>query len=214
MSIATASGRPHRLVLYGVSWPEYTRMLRAFAERPGHHMTYDRGVLEIMSPLFEHEIDVDLLGRFVVVLTEELDLPLQAGRCTTFRRRSMRRGLEADHSWWIAHAPQMRGKRTIDLRVDPPPDLVIEVYVSRRAINRMAIYARLRVPEVWVIVKTTLTFQVLQPDGKYAEQAHSVAFPQFAAADLMAYLALRGQYDENEVVRRFRAFVRQRLGKP
>src|SRR5207249_86588 len=108
-------------------WNEYSRMLRFFAERPGYRLTYDRGTLEIMSPLFEHEFGADLLGRFVVVLTEEMGLPLQAGRSTTFRSRRMRRGLEADHSWWIAHALQIRGKRRIDLRVDPPPDLAIEV---------------------------------------------------------------------------------------
>lgn len=214
MSIAPITRRPPRLVLYGVSWQEYTRMLRAFAERSGYRLTYDRGVLEIMSPLFEHEVDVDLLGRFVVVLTEEMDLPLQAGRSTTLRRRRMHRGLEADHSWWIAHAPQMRGKRQIDLRVDPPPDLAVEVEVTHRAINRMAIYARLRVPEVWIVAKATLTFQVLQANGNYVEQTHSLAFPLFTPADLMTYMALRSQHDENEIVRRFRAHVRQRLGKP
>jgi Uma2 family endonuclease len=189
-------------------------MLRAFEERPGFRLTYDRGTLEIMSPLFEHEVDIDLLGRFVVVLTEELGLPIQAGRSTTFRRRRMRRGLEPDHSWWIAHAQQMRGKRRIDLRVDPPPDLAIEVDVTRRTLNRMSIYARLRVPEVWRLNAQGLTFQVLQPNGRYAEQTHSLSFPLFNPADLMAYVALRSQHDENEVVRRFRAFVRQRLAPP
>jgi Uma2 family endonuclease len=197
--------------LYGVSWREYTRMLRAFADRPGFRLTYDRGTLEIMSPLFEHEIDADLLGRFVVVLTEELGMPIQAGRSTTFRRRKMRRGLEPDHSWWVAHAADVRGKRRIDLRVDPPPDLAIEIDVTHRPIDRMAIYARLGVPEVWRLDAKGLTFHVMQPDGRYAEQAHSLSFPQFAPADLTTHLALRSQHDENEVVRRFRAFVRQRL---
>jgi Uma2 family endonuclease len=211
MSAPTSSTRPQRLVLHGVSWHEYTRMLRAFAERPGYRLTYDRGTLEIMSPLFEHEVNADLLGRFVVVLTEELGLPLQAGRSTTFRRRRMRRGLEPDHSWWIAHAPQMLGKRVIDLRVDPPPDLALEVDVTRRSLDRMSIYARLAVPEVWRLDAQGLTFQVLQANGRYAEQTHSLAFPLFTPADLMASVALRTQYDENEVVRRFRVFVRQRL---
>jgi Uma2 family endonuclease len=200
--------------MYGVSWREYTRMLRAFAERPGYRLTYDRGTLEIMSPLFAHEFGADLLGRFVVVLTEELGLPIQAARSTTFRRRRMRRGLEADHSWWIAHAAQIRGKERIDLRVDPPPDLAIEVDLTRRSIDRMGIYARLRVPEVWRKDASGLTFNVLQADGRYAEQSHSLAFPQFTPSDLTAHLALRKLCDENEVVRQFREFVRQRLTNP
>jgi Uma2 family endonuclease len=211
MSAAPSSTRPQRLVLHGVSWREYTRMLRAFAERPGFRLTYDRGTLEIMSPLFEHGVDADLLGRFVVVLTEELGLPLQAGRSTTFRRRRMRRGLEPDHSWWIAHAPQMLGRRRVDLRVDPPPDLALEVDVTHRSLDRMSIYARLGVPEVWRLDARGLTFHALQTNGRYAEQTHSPTFPLFTPADLMGYVALRSQHDENEVVRQFRVFVRQRL---
>lgn len=211
MMAAISSTRPQRLVLHGVSWREYTRMLRAFAERPGFRLTYDRGTLEIMSPLHEHESDADLLGRFVVVLTEEIGLPIKAGRSTTFRRRRMRRGLEPDHSWWIAREPQVRGKRRIDLRVDPPPDLAVEVDVTHRSLDRMSIYARLGVPEVWRLDAKGLTFQALQPNGRYAEQTHSLTFPLFTPVDLMTYLALRTQRDENDVVRQFRVFVRQRL---
>jgi Uma2 family endonuclease len=211
MAAPATTSRPQRLVLYGVSWREYTRMLRAFAERPGYRLTYDRGTLEIMSPLHEHESDIAMLGRFVVVLTEELALPIKAGRSTTFRRRQMRRGLEPDNSWWIAREPQVRGKRRIDLRVDPPPDLALEVDVTRRTLNRMSIYARLRVPEVWRLNARGLTFQTLQANGRYAEQTHSLTFPLFTPADLMAFMGLRSQHDENEVVRQFRVFVRQRL---
>ncbi len=212
MSTVSSSPRPQRLVLYGVSWDEYTRMLHAFVDRPGFRLTYDRGTLEIMSPLHEHESNAEMLGRLVVALTEELGLPIKAGRSTTFRRRRMRRGLEPDHSWWIAHELQVRGKQRIDLRVDPPPDLAVEIEVTRRLLNRMSIYARLGVPEVWRLdARRGLTFQVLQPNGRYAEQTHSLSFPLFTPADLASHLTLRTQYDENEVVRRFRDFVRQRL---
>ncbi len=211
MSTVPTRPRPQRLVLHGVSWNEYTQMLRAFAERPGYRLTYDRGTLEIMSPLFEHEADAHLLGRFIDVLTEEMSLPVVAGRSTTFRMRKVQRGLEPDHSWWIASAAAVLGKRRINLHVDPPPDLALEVDVTRRTIKRMPLYARLRVPEVWRLAAHGLTFNVLQPDGKYAEQTHSLAFPSLTPADLTPFLALRSQYDDNEVVRQFRAFVRQRL---
>jgi Uma2 family endonuclease len=212
MSMTSSTTRTQRLVLRGVGWREYTRMLHAFAARPGFRLTYDRGLLEMMSPLHEHESDADLLGRFVVVLTEELGLPIKAGRSTTLRRRCPRRGPAPDHSWWSAREAQVRGKRRIDLRVDPPPDLAVEVDVTHHSIDRMSIYARLRVPEVWRFDARGLTFHVLHADGRYAEQTHSLSFPTFTPADLMGYLGLRSQHDENEVVRQFRAFVRQRLG--
>jgi Uma2 family endonuclease len=86
-----------RLVLTGIDWRTYTRLLRIFAETPSVRLAYDRGELEMMSPLPEHESDADMLGRFVVVLTEEMRLPIKAGRSTTLRRRRRQRGLEPDN---------------------------------------------------------------------------------------------------------------------
>src|SRR4029077_15203920 len=96
--------RPRRrsLVLHGIDWRTYTRLLRAFGDHSGVRMTYDRGELEIMAPLLRHDTPADLLGRFVVVLTEELGLGIRAGGSTTLRRRRRRRGLEPDRCWWIA----------------------------------------------------------------------------------------------------------------
>ncbi len=103
---------PDRLVLAGVDWHTYTRLLHVFAERPSIRLTYDRGDLEIMSPLPEHESDADMLGRFVVVLTEELALPIKAGRSTTFRRRRLRRGLEPDNSYCDVSTYELTRRRT------------------------------------------------------------------------------------------------------
>jgi hypothetical protein len=81
--------------------------------------------------------------------------------------------------------------------------LAIEVDVTHRSIKRMPIYATLRVPEVWRVTAGNLTFNVLQPDGQYLEQTHSLAFPQFTPADLLVFLPMRSLHDENEVVRQF-----------
>jgi Uma2 family endonuclease len=200
-----------RLVLDDVDWRTYTRLLRTFAERRSIRLTYDRGRLEIMSPLHEHESDTDMLGRFVVVLTEELGLPIKAGRSTTFRKRKKQRGLEPDNSYWIANEPSVRGKRRIDLDVDPAPDLAMEIDATSSSLNRMEIYAALQVPEVWRIDNETLSFQVLGSDGKYHEVKESRSFPGLKPSDLVPFLALRDQMDENAVVREFRAWVRQRI---
>jgi Uma2 family endonuclease len=200
---------PNRMVLEGIDWRTYRRLSRAFAERPGIRLTYDRGALEIMSPLFEHEVYADLLGRFVVALTEELGLPIQAARSTTLRRRRKRRGLEPDHSWWIAHARQMQGRMDLDLRHDPPPDLAIEVDVTHGSLDRMSIYAALGVPEVWRFADNQLTFHVLK--GKNYAEGASPTFPGLKGTDLLPFLALRANTDENDVVRQFRAWVRQRI---
>jgi Uma2 family endonuclease len=199
-----------RLLLDGVDWRTYLRLLHAFAERPGIRLTYDRGRLEIMSPRLDHERDADFLGRLAVTLTEELGLPIMAGGSTTLRRRRKRRGLEPDRCYWIANEPRMRGKRQLDLRTDPSPDLAIETDVTSSSLDRMGIYAALGVPEVWRLDDQGLTFQVLGANRQYAPASRSLSFPLVTPADLTGFLALRGQMDENAVVRQFRAVVRQR----
>src|SRR5262249_46025463 len=158
------------------------------------------GELEITLPLYEHESDGRLLGRLVGVLTEELGLPLKSGGTVTIRRRRQRRGLEPDEGFWIANAHRMAGHRRLDLRVDPPPDLAIEVDATRSSLNRMSIYANLGVPEVWRLRDGVLTFYRLS-SGAYTVTSNSISFPFLTAADLLPFLqqAIQAQ-DENAVV--------------
>lgn len=208
---AVKSPAAGRLLLEGIDWPTYTRLLHAFAERPSIRLTYDRGRLEIMSPLRKHEGLADLLGRFVVVLTEEFGLPLASGRSTTYRRRRQKRGLEPDNSYWIANEKRVRGKEHIDLAKDPPPDLAHEIDVTKSSLNRMAIYAALQVPEVWRADKGKLSFHILAANGKNQESETSLAFPGLRPNDLQTFLRQIGQMDDNALVKKFRDWVRQRI---
>lgn len=199
------------LLLSNVDWPMYSRLLRVFAERPGIRLTYDRGELEIMSPSLEHDDDAEFLGDLVLALTEELSLPLKRGGSVTMRRRARRRGIEADRCFWIANAHRMAGRRRLDLRTDPPPDLAIEVDVSHSSLDRLGIYARLGVPEVWRLEGDTLTFYVLGGDGRYASAAASRSFPLVGPADLLPFVQQARQAgDQNAILRQFRQWVRQR----
>jgi Uma2 family endonuclease len=127
------------------------------------------------------------------------------------RRRSRRRGIEADECFWIANAHRMAGRRRIDLRKDPPPDLAIEVDVTHSSMNRLGIYAALGVPEVWRLDTTGLTVHVLGADGKYTTASHSKSLPLVTASDLMGFLQqARQSGDSNAVIRQFRAWIEQR----
>src|SRR5207302_2210333 len=207
------SSSEQRLTLYGVSWHEYSRMLRAFAERPAMRLTYDRGVLEFTTISLEHESLVRFFNLLILALTLELGLPLKGGGSTTFRRRRHRRGLEPDECYWINNEPLVRGKDKIDLRRDPPPDLALEVDISYSTLDRMAIYAALQVPEIWRYDGHALTFYVLAPDGHYGAAAQSKAMPQVASADLIGLLALRAAIDENALFRQSQAWAQQRFGR-
>jgi Uma2 family endonuclease len=209
-TVAIPAAQPP-VVLYDIEWKTYTMLLRVF-DRSGRRfrLTYDRGTLEIMSPLWAHEAQASLLGRFIDVLTEELNLPCRLGGSVTLRRRKKQRGLEPDNCYWIASTPLLRGKRHLDLRVDPPPDLAVEVDVTSSVMNRIGIYSALGVPEIWRLSTGGIAFHILA-SGKYQVRSNSLSFPQLASADLVPFLAQWGQDDDTTIVRRFREWVKQQL---
>lgn len=212
--MATVSAQPaagQRLLVDNVDWRDYSRLLRIFAEHPSIRMAYDRGRLEIFRSLPEHEIDGTFLDHLIHTLTEELRLPIQSGGSTTLRRRRRQRGIDPYRCYWIANEAAMRGKRTLDLRIDPPPDLVLEVGTTNSSLNRMGIYAALSVPEVWRFDYPTLAFHVLGANRKYNPVTHSLSFPLVTPADLMCLLPLRATQDDNSLVRQFRAWIGERM---
>src|SRR5262249_33632093 len=157
-----------------------------------------------------HDDHGRFLGQLVHVLTEELHMPLKSGGSTTMRRQLYERGIEADESFWIANAERMKGRRRLELRRDPPPELAIEVDVRRSCLDRLAIYAALRVPEVWRLEGDDLHFYVLGPKGKYELAEHSQSFPLIIPSMLLGFLhKARKAGDENPVIRAFRSWVRK-----
>jgi len=196
-------------VLHDIDWRLYSRLLRAFEIRRVR-LTYDRGTLEIVSPEFQHESLVHRLSACINVLTEELNLPVRGGGSVTLRRRRYQRGVDPDSCFWIGSVQRMLGRQDLDLRSDPPPDLVVEVDVPNRLLNRMSIFAALGVPEVWRLSADELICNVLVA-GRYQVRAHSVAFSRLASADLAPFLDQQGQTDDTSIVRQFREWVRQKL---
>jgi Uma2 family endonuclease len=207
MSTIPAPPPGQRLLLSGIDWRTYRRLLRIFDGRPGLRITYDRGALEIMTTSPQHEHYRRLLGRFIEALTEELAMPLAGYGSMTFRR-PRRRGLEPDQCYWVTHEAQMRGRDAIDFAY-PPPDLVVEIDITSSSLDRLGAYASLRVPEVWRYDGGNFAFLTLQPGGTYVEAANSRAFPWLRSTDVAGFLALRGQLDETALLRQFRAWVRQ-----
>jgi len=200
------------VVLEDIDWRTYSRLLRVFAERRRVRLTYDRGRLEIMSPTLEHDDEAWLLGQLVVIMAEEFGLPLKGAKSTTLRRQLRKRGIEADECFWIANAHRMQGKRRLNLRTDPPPDLTIEVDVSHSSLDRLAIYATLGVPEVWRLDGDDLVFYVLGTK-KYAVAAQSRSFAPVTPSDLVRFLQQSRQAgDQIPVLSDFRTWIRQQRG--
>jgi Uma2 family endonuclease len=193
----------------------YTKLLKVFAEKRGVRLTYDRGDLEIMAPSYEHDNDGWVLGQFVYILADVLNLTLNAGVSTTLRRKLKRKGIEPDQCFWIASAAAMAGVRQLNLRQHPPPDLAIEIDVSRSSLPRFGIYAALKVPELWRLDGDELKFFALGADKKYTETANSLSFPLVTPVDLLAHLQqARTTADMIVFLRGFRAWAQQRAANP
>ncbi len=199
-----------RFVLRGLDWDAYEAIREALRDHPAR-LTFDGKDLELMSPSPIHETYSSLFGALLRALALEFDIEVRGGRSTTFRRRSVGGGLEPDDCYWIASEPAVWGKAEIDLAVDPPPELAIEIEISRSAVDRLDIYARLKVPEVWRFDGESLCIHQLQPDGTYVEGDASDCFPFLRANDLVPYLRLDPEIGETSRIRKFIRALRQRF---
>jgi Uma2 family endonuclease len=207
---------PGRTALIGdVEWSDYLALcgLRDH-ERIGLRLSFDQGRLEIMSPSFRHEKAGFHLAQMVVVLVEELELPMMAGGSTTFQKEELERGLEPDACFYIGNAAAVQDREEIDLSRDPPPDLAIEIDVSNSSLPKVPIYAALGVPEVWRVRGAHIEFLVRQEDGSYCAFERSLAFPRVRSSDLVQFLAMVPGRNDRERISRFRAWVRQTIVPP
>ncbi len=172
-----------------VAWETYERLLADDEERRIPRLTYDRGVLEAVSPSLPHDEDALTITRLVDIVAANLGVPIRSVGGTTFRRRDLERGFEADASFYIQRAPAIRGRRQVDLSVDPPPDLVLEMEVSRSAVDKLGVFAAMGVPEVWRSDGQRVTILLLEGEG-YRESASSLSLPALTAKQAAAFLAL------------------------
>ncbi len=147
-----------KLILQGVSWDFYERVLEEFAHSNALHFAYDDGFLEVEVPLAKHEIPNRILQNLVSTICIEKEIDVINAGSTTFLQRAKAKGIEPDTCFYIQNESKIRGKLDIDLTTDPPSDLVIEVDITSPSLNKMLIYAALGVSEVWLTNAKRLNF--------------------------------------------------------
>jgi Uma2 family endonuclease len=184
------------VVWRGLTWRNYSAMLRMKGDRTNPKMVYLDGSLWLMSPVFLHDYLKVRSGAFVQEVVAGLGIRHVASGSTTFRLGKKRGGFEPDQSYYFANAPRLRNRREIDLNLDPPPDLVIEIVYTHAAKATIATCQRLGVPEMWIVDETSLRFLVLQPDGRYLETATSAAFPFLPSEEIYDWLSKSAEDDD------------------
>lgn len=202
--VLTAREAESRFV-FPADWATYEKLLDALEGR-GIRLAYDRGMLELMSPSFDHERGKKTLGALLESAMVALGLDFQAGGSTTFREEALDRGIEPDECYWVRHLPAKSGRWTQG--EDPYPDLALEVEMSRSALDRLGIYAALGVSEVWrLTAEGRLECHLLGPDGYETSDASRV-LPELSLADLERFVQLGQERNLGAVLREFRAEFR------
>jgi Uma2 family endonuclease len=199
----------NKVQLKNISWQMYETILEEMGEGYAARLAYNKGTLEIRMPLPKHERAKSMIGDLVKVLLEELDIDCEPLGSTTFKREDMDSGVEPDECFYIQNAAAIRGKDRIDLTIEPPPDLAIEI--DNTSPTSLSSYQALSVPELWRYNGRVLQINVLQY-GKYVETKISPNFPAFPLVEVIPqYLEQSKAIGRNATIKAFRNWVRERL---
>ena len=172
------------LVIQQFSWDDYERLVEELQEQGLHvRVSYDRGRLEIMSPLPEHEKYGRFIDDLVRAFADIHKLKLEKFGSATWKRQKLDRGVEPDCCYYVANAGRVIGKRKFDLEIDPPPDIVVEIDITNESLSKFSIYAALSVPEIWLYDGKKFQFYELA-GGKYREASETPSFPGLTPAML------------------------------
>jgi len=190
--LADAAHSDQRIVIRRVGSDVYQCLSAAIGDGQHVRLAYDGKDLELMTTGHLHEWYKELLGQFVTVVTLALGIDREKTGETTWDTEDAKRGLQADLSYYF-DVEKLRAARDAFARKSknpadyPSPDLAIEIDLSAPEIDRQAIYAALRVVEVWRFDGATIVIEHLQADGSYA-RSESSRFLMIGAGDVRRWL--------------------------
>ena len=212
LTIAPAFTGDQRITIRGLNWEIYDRLSDAIGTRQSIYLAYDGKDLEIMTKGLFHEDYKERLGKLIAAVTAILGIRRRTLGATTWKRPEIARGLEADQCYYftpekIAADAAARARKSEDIADYPNPDLAVEIDLSRSEIDRPAIYAALRVPEIWRFDGESVVIEHLGPDGKYFPVESSQFLP-VTAADILRWLVQEDSSDELEYERRLAEWAR------
>ncbi|HBB34378.1 MAG TPA: hypothetical protein DDZ80_25385 [Cyanobacteria bacterium UBA8803] len=199
----------HQLLFEDVSWQQLENILRELGESRAAKLSYSNGRLEIMVPLPEHEKAKEIIGDMVKILLSERGINYESLGSTTLKNERMTQAVEPDTCFYIQNQAAVIGKNRLDLSVDPPPDLAIEIDVTYR--TQLDNYRVLGVPELWRYSHQGLEINVLQ-GGQYVESDSSPTFPGIPIIELVNRYIQQSQVSGgSQAIQAFRTWIRENL---
>jgi Uma2 family endonuclease len=198
-----------QLLLEDVSWQQFENILTELGEHRATRVSYSHGYLEIMVPLPEHEKAKEMIGDTIKILLDRLNIDYDSLGSTTLQSERMTQGVEPDACFYIQNQALVLGKNRLDMDIDPPPDLAVEIDLTSR--TPLENYRLLGVPELWRYGKQGLQIEVLQ-DGKYIRADSSPTFPNLPIADLINRCVQQSQIvGSSQAIRSFKQWVKDNL---
>jgi Uma2 family endonuclease len=194
---SVTAGGERRFVIHGVPWWTYVALRDALGDHGGLKLTYLEGTLELMSPSTLHEDAKTIIARLIEVWAMEHDVDLRGFGGATFRREVKERGLEPDECYTLG-----------PLDEDGVPDVAIEVIVTSGLVDKMAVYAGLGVPEVWLWRPGAALAVHRLVTGRYEPRERSELIPELDLGELSTFI----QPGENQtrLARAYQARLRAR----
>jgi Uma2 family endonuclease len=198
-----------QLLLEDVSWQQFENILSDLGENRSARVSYSHGYLEIMVPLPEHEKAKETIGDTIKILLDHLNINYDALGSTTLKNEKMNQAVEPDACFYIQNQALVIGKNRLDMNLDPPPDLAVEIDLTSR--TSLENYRLLNVPELWRYGKQGLKISVLQ-DGKYVESDFSPTFPDLPIINLINRYVQQSQLlGSSQGIRAFKQWIKDDL---
>ena len=209
MTLTLKSPTDAAVVLDGVDWATYVRL--SDSDRAGLRITYDRGRMEITPPpSMGHGKRTFLLARLVERYMEAAGVELVGADVITLRREELLRGCEGDQMYFVrASAPPPEAEQW-DASIHEPPDLVIEVDLTSRGIDKESIYAAVGVAELLRLDGDVLRLRVLDDaGGDYHDADESGLLPGLPVAGLARHVALASRVRQPDILRAWRKVLEE-----
>jgi Uma2 family endonuclease len=201
-----------RVIIEGVSWTTYECLLADFGDSHAARVAYDQGTLEIMAPSYAHEQLNVLIAMIISFIAAEMIMDFENAGSTTFKRADVGRGFEPDSCFYIQHVAAIRGKVTIDLDTDPPPDLVLEIDLTHPSLDKLPLYAAVGVPEVWRYTNDHLVMYRLT-DNNYTVVETSGVLPDVARVDIQRWIEAGQQMPRTIWMKQVQGWAQDRWGR-
>lgn len=184
------------VILRGIRWEQYVALGESVGDAPGVRMTYLDGVLQLMSPCRAHTICRRLVSRLVEVWALERDISLNGFGSETYRKEDQKAGSEPDECYIVGPEKQF-------------PDLAIEVVYSRGGVDKLEVYRRLGVREVWFWIDGGIRVYQLTRNG-YRQVRKSRVLAGIDVDEISAIVASTDSSQQTEAVRRYQRSLRRR----